>query len=136
MPEEMITGLGLTVCGFVVVGLGITTVTIVATYFLIKYVSRAFGPFGPDQKVLEEGVAGEATILKVRQTGVMVNDQPQVALTLDVRISDWEPYQAETKMVIPIVNVPQFQPGAVVPVKVDPSNRSKVALDVALDIYI
>jgi hypothetical protein len=86
--------------------------------------------FGPNRKVLEEGLSGEATILQVRQTSVMINNQPQAALRLEVRVPGWEPYETEIKMVIPIVNVPQFQPGAVFPVKVDPNNRSKVVLDV------
>jgi hypothetical protein len=127
MPEDLIAllgaGAGLTiiiVCVSIVLTLGITVAAIV----LIR---RAFGP---DRKVLEGGVSGQATILQVRQTGVMVNNQPQAVLTLEVRIPGWEPYQAETKMVIPIVNVPQFQPGTEVPVKVDPSNRNKVILDV------
>jgi hypothetical protein len=127
MPGDLSAWLGASlaltivlVCGGIVLSLGITIGAIVL-------VRRAFMP---NQRVLTEGISGEATILQVRQTGVMVNYQPQVVLTLDVRISDWEPYQAETTMVIPIVNVPQFQPGAVFPVKVDPENRSKVVLDV------
>jgi hypothetical protein len=127
MPEELSALLGASavltivlVCGGGVMSLGIT----IAAIFLVR---RAFVP---SQKMLTEGVSGEATIVQIRQTGVMVNNQPQAALTLDVRVPGWEPYQVETKMIIPIVNVPQFQPGIVVPVKVDPDNHSKVALDV------
>jgi hypothetical protein len=127
MPEEITALLGASValtivivCASVLLSVGIT----VAAIFLVR---RAFMP---SRKVLVEGVSGEATIVQIRQTGVMVNHQPQAALTLDVRVPGWEPYQVEAKMVIPIVNVPQFQPGAVVPVKVDPDDHSKVALDV------
>jgi hypothetical protein len=127
MPGDFSTLLGPTTILIVVLVCCISIFSIAVTVGAIILARRAFGP---NQKVLKEGLSGEATILQIRQTGLMVNDQPQAALTLEVRVPGWESYEAEIKMVIPIVNVPQFQPGAVFPVKVDPNNRNKVVLDV------
>lgn len=85
--------------------------------------------YGPRHPLLKQGTPGEATILEIRDTGIRINVQLLVKLTLEVRVPGWEAYQAETKMVTSIVDIPQFQPGAVTPVKVDSNNRSKVALD-------
>jgi hypothetical protein len=126
-PEDifkMTGGLTFGIIAITCIGILITTGITVLAIVLIK---RAVGP---NKKVLKEGVDGEATILEVGQTGMMVNNQPQAALKLEVRVPGWEPYQTVIKMVIPIVNVPQFQPGAVMPVKVDPNNRAKVVLNV------
>jgi hypothetical protein len=126
-PEDitgMVGGLSAAIIGITCIGILITTgITVLAIVLIRRSV-------GPNKKVLQQGVDGEATILEISQTGMMVNDQPQAALKLEVRVPGWEPYQAVTKMVIPIVNVPQFQPGAVMPVKVDPNNRANVVLNV------
>jgi hypothetical protein len=39
-------------------------------------------------------------------------------------------YQAETKLRISRVAVPQVQPGTVVPVRIDPANPQRVSLDI------
>jgi hypothetical protein len=68
--------------------------------------------------------------MSVQQTGVMVNNQPQVVFDLEVRPPGGTPYRTQAKAVIPIVNIPQFQPGVELPVKVHPSDPMQVALDI------
>jgi hypothetical protein len=85
---------------------------------------------GPDRSVLESGIPAMARIVNVRQTGMMVNNQPQIAFQLEVHPPSGSPYQVETKAVIPMINIPQFQPGAEIPVKIHPADPSKVVLDV------
>ena len=76
------------------------------------------------------GVPAEARILEVWDTHMRVNDDPVVGFLLEVRPTDREPFQAKTKGLISIVFIPQFQPGAIVPVRFDPDDPSRVALDV------
>jgi hypothetical protein len=78
----------------------------------------------------ERGICAEATILEIRDTGMRINDDPVVKLLVEVRPSDGEPYVAKTKSPIPLIHIPQFQPGAEVPVRYDPADPSRVALDV------
>jgi hypothetical protein len=40
------------------------------------------------------------------------------------------PWQAETKALISILEIPRIQPGAVLPVMYDPNDPSRVALDI------
>ena len=106
--------------------------TLVATFIIgaviIVWARKAFGP---NKKLLQSGIPARGTILRVWQTGTLVNNQPQIGLTLQI---DGHPmagsYQTETKVVIPMIAIPQFQPGAVLPVKVDPTNPQKIALDI------
>lgn len=99
----------------------------IGSIFLFR--KLAGNAFGPNQKVLASGLDGTATILSVAQTGVMVNYQPQAVMTLRVEVPGWEPYDVEKKMIIPQMQIPMYQPGAQIPVKVDPENRSKVELN-------
>ncbi|MCJ7623451.1 MAG: hypothetical protein MUO76_08095 [Anaerolineaceae bacterium] len=101
--------------------------TIGITFVLIRVIRKKVGP---DRKILENGIPARARILSVQQTGVMVNYQPQVVFTLDVQPPGGAPYQIQTKAVIPMVNIPQFQPGTEVPVKIHPTDPTKVVMDV------
>jgi hypothetical protein len=83
-----------------------------------------------NQPVRETGVPATAEILEIWDTGVRLNDNPVVGFRLLVTREDGEVYEAETKNVISIVHLCQFQPGAVVAVRVDSDDPSLVALDV------
>lgn len=99
---------------------------LVFSFVLVVVLRRAFGP---NKKLLQQGLPGQATIVSVYQTGTMVNNNPQIGLVLQIN-GPLGQYQTETKAVIPMISIPQFQPGAVLPVKIDPSNRNNIALDI------
>jgi len=129
--EDLAGLIGLATGGTILIIAIATCGSILFTIALIFIIRRVVGNMvGPNKKILQSGVAGEATIVQIQQTGVMVNYQPQALLTVQVQVPGWEPYQAQTRMVIPQVNIPSFQPGAKFPCKVDPDNRATVVLDV------
>ena len=83
-----------------------------------------------NKPVRENGVPASAKVLEVWDTGVRLNDNPVVGFRLLVTLEDGTSYEAETKNVVSVVHIPQVQPGAVLPVKVNPENRQLVALDI------
>lgn len=83
-----------------------------------------------NRPIRENGVPALAEILSIWDTGVKVNDDPVVGFRLLVTLEDGSSYEAETKNLISIVHLCQFQPGAVVPVKVDRDDPQLVALDI------
>jgi len=82
------------------------------------------------REVQAMGEPAEATIREIIDTGMTLNNDPVVDLVLDIRRTGHTNYQARTRTPISRLDVPRFQPGAVVPVKVDPDNPNRVALDV------
>jgi hypothetical protein len=112
------------ICGSILVT---TVITVGITWLAIRLIRKAMGP---NRSILQNGIAAKARILSVQQTGVMVNYQPQVAFQLEVTPPGGAPYQAQAKAVIPMVNIPQFQPGIEVPVKIHPTDPTQVVLDV------
>jgi hypothetical protein len=72
------------------------------------------------QQLMTNGRQGSAVITAVRQTGMYVNENPQVEMDLQVTVDGLEPYTATHRQVIAQIAIPQFQPGATVPVRVDP----------------
>jgi hypothetical protein len=83
-----------------------------------------------NKPVRQNGVAASAEVLEIWDTGVRFNDNPVVGFRLLVTLEDGTSYQAETKNVVSVVHIPQVQPGAILPVKVDPENHELVALDI------
>jgi hypothetical protein len=80
-------------------------------------------------KLLKTGVPAQATILQVSDTGVTVNNSPQIKLLLQVNPPTGMPYQVETKVLISRLQTHAYQPGMVVPVKIDPNDKDKIAID-------
>ncbi len=73
------------------------------------------------------GIPTTAKVLGMQQTGTMINMNPQVQAMLEVQ-GPQGPYQVQTLAVIPQMNIPQFQPGSVVNVRVNPQNHQDVAV--------
>ena len=88
---------------------------------------------GDNRPVRETGMAASAEVLEVWDTGVRLNDNPVVGFRLRVTLEDGTSYEAETRNVVSVVHIPQVQPGAVLPVKVDPEDHARVALDIYED---
>ena len=88
-----------------------------------------FRPIIVSNKLLKTGVRAKAKILKVWDTGVTVNQNPQVGLMLEVTPQNKMPYQAETKQIISRLNPSLYQPGMEVNVRFDPDDTEKVAIE-------
>lgn len=103
-------------------------VLVILLIFFVVY-RKVFAPVDRQRKLQRTGVLAEATVLEIRETGWTVNSiYPVVKLELEVRPPDGQPYQAEVQTLIGRLDVPQLQPGALVAVRYDPRNPSRVAL--------
>jgi hypothetical protein len=78
--------------------------------------------------LLETGEQATATVLKIQNTGMSVNDNPAVHLALEVKRSDREPYATVITTVVDIVALPRVQPGCTVNVRVNAANPEEVAV--------
>lgn len=79
------------------------------------------------EQVAMTGVPMTARLLSMQQTGALVNFNPQVQAMLEVH-GPQGPYQVQTLAVVPQMSIPQFQPGAMVNVRVNPQNPHDVAV--------
>lgn len=74
------------------------------------------------QRLDQVGRVGTATVMALRDTGTTINEDPQVELDLQVTLEGVSPYMVTHRQVISRLAVAGFQPGATVPVKVDPQD--------------
>jgi len=78
--------------------------------------------------LLSTGVRGVGVVVDVQDTGVTINDNPSVRLTLDVTPSDeTPPFRTTVRHTVSRVHVPR--PGDRLAVVLDPADRSRVLLD-------
>lgn len=80
-------------------------------------------------EILAIGKPATGRIVRLIDTGTTINDDPVVEFVLDVNPPDGERYEARTKALVSRLDVASVQPGRIVPVKYDPQNRLRVALD-------
>ena len=112
-----------------ILGLGITCVTLLFTGAIIFFVYRTvYGKINQSNKLLTTGVPAQARVMQLADTGVRLNDNPQVKLVLEVHPMGQSPYQVEVSSFISMIKLAQVQPGQMVNVRYDPADPSKVAL--------
>jgi hypothetical protein len=80
------------------------------------------------QHLMSNGRVGQATITHVTDTGVRMNQNPQVQIDLLVTMDGEPSYEASVTQVISRLAVAAFQPGATVPVRVDPRDPSQLII--------
>jgi hypothetical protein len=112
---------------------GSILLTVIILFFVFRTVSRVTGGIGGmNQKTAQLLVTGEsaqATVTALNASGMMVNYNPVVDITLEVRPMDRPSYTASVRTIIPSIKLAQVQPGMDVAVKFNPNNPSEVAVE-------
>lgn len=89
-----------------------------------------------NNSLLVNGILAEATVVSSDETGRTINYAPIIRIVLDVdRASgaayrpEQQTYRVETQALLPVLKLARVQPGCRLPVRVDPRDPSKVAVD-------
>ena len=112
-------------CVSLLCGLVITVAAIAIPFYIMRNNQKKM------QNLVATGIQGEATILQLEDTGMRINDNPRIAVVLEVRLPGYPPYQVRKTMTVPMIRMSQVQVGAVVVVMADPTqpgNPDKVGL--------
>ena len=82
------------------------------------------------ERLANEGVDGTATIQQMVATGKTVNMQPELQFQLSVDVNGATSDVTHVQVVSPAI-IGQLQPGAQVPVRVDPNDHSQLMIGLA-----
>ena len=82
------------------------------------------------EKLANEGVDGTATIQQMVATGKTVNMQPELQFQMTVDVNGSTSDVTHTQVVSPAI-IGQLQPGAQVPVRVDPNDHTQLMIGLA-----
>ena len=80
-------------------------------------------------RIIASGVAGSATITGLTQTGMFLNENPQVEMDLLVQVAGKPPYAVKRKQFVPLILLGRLSSGAPLAVKVDPADPNNVVID-------
>ncbi len=84
---------------------------------------------GNNSSAFRNGLVGIGTIRSFRQTGLTVNDQPQIRIDFSVEGVDGKIFDSHAKMIVPLTELALLQPGVVLPVRYLPDHTDKVEVD-------
>jgi Protein of unknown function (DUF3592) len=126
----LLSSLVAVIVSFAAAGLLIGVFVLLAEAATLSLIYRViFAPQIRRNILLQKGVAAEARILEVQDTGLTVNERyPMIKLRLQVMPGEGEPYEAKIRMLINRMEIPTFQAGKMVAVKYDPANPQNVAI--------
>lgn len=82
------------------------------------------------ERLANDGVDGTATIISMVATGATINMQPQLQFQMSVDVGGNVSTVTHVQAVSPAI-IGQLQPGAQVPVKVDPNDHSQLMIGLA-----
>jgi hypothetical protein len=108
----------------IIIGSAVFSIVLIIVVF--KYASSMMG----DSKVLDSGVPGQAVVMSLEPTGTVINDMYYVCnIGLRVQLPAQAPFDVIVKQSVPLHAMARVDPGRTVAVKVDPVDRTKVAID-------
>ncbi len=81
---------------------------------------------GERDRLMRDGLAGSATIVGIQQNVARTTLGTWHELALDVALPDRDTYRATRRVALELSTAPHITVGATVPVRVDPSDRSRV----------
>ncbi|HKP89212.1 MAG TPA: SHOCT domain-containing protein [Thermoleophilaceae bacterium] len=77
----------------------------------------------------QSGLPGTAQVLEMSQTGVYVNENPQVKMKLQVQAQGLAPYQVEKKATVPMIAIGMLGTGRPLTVYVNPQDHEDIFID-------
>lgn len=78
------------------------------------------------RRLLKEGVEADAVLLNMEQTGLYVNNQPQIKLQVQVHPVTGRNFVSEVREVLTLIDLSQLRIGSTLKVKYNPANTREV----------
>jgi hypothetical protein len=99
------------------------SVVVALVYFFVNRRASAM------QALTKTGLPGTAQILEMSQTGVYINENPQVRMKLHVEAQGIPPYECEKKVTVPMIALGVLGSGRPLSVYVDPNDHENIYID-------
>jgi hypothetical protein len=112
----------------------LTGIIVISTIsFFIGPMLSFFGGSPSTRKILKTGRTAYGIIKGISESSmggvITVNNQPYVNLKIEVNDGMRAPYIVSLDTIIPRLSVPAFQPGVMIPIKIDLEDHEKIAID-------
>jgi hypothetical protein len=130
-------GLAIGILGGVLgLGVGIMAAPVMGSIMAVIFIGvfggvywAFFRPMQQQGKLLQSGVPASGVITRIWDTGVTINNNPEIGIEVQVTPSTGMPFTAKAKSVISRLQTSYYQPGMACTVRYDPNDTSKVAIE-------
>ena len=106
----------------------ITTALIIGVVYFV--LSRTLFPLlkvaSTNRRLAKEGIEADAVLLNMEQTGLYVNNQPQIKMQLQVHPNTGRNFVSEVREVLTLIDLTQLRIGTTLKVKYNPANTKEV----------
>jgi hypothetical protein len=106
---------------------GFLPVTVILAVIGVVFVFLGWRALQKD-RLHDRGLAGEATVAGVQQTGMWMNENPYVQLDLVVRVPGHQPYEVKHNEIVPQIALGRLTSGEPLPVRVDSNDPSHLVV--------
>ncbi len=108
----------------------LAAVLMILCFFIAAYIVWRLMvlPLKKRNYLLKNGIAGSAEIIAIKDTGITVNKNPQVKLTLQVADSLGRHYTTDIRMLISRINPAYYSVGEIVTVLIDPNDENNIVI--------
>jgi hypothetical protein len=96
---------------------------------LILIGARVRSSAAATDRLLATGIPGTAQVIGLTQTGMYLNENPQVSMNLLITLPGRPPYAATRKEFVPLILLGRLSSGAPLAVRVDPVDPQRVAIE-------
>jgi hypothetical protein len=106
--------------------------SILSLFFILVFgltFGRSFLRNRQAKKLLKTGTRANGRIIEVYDTGVTLNNQPQIGMKIEVTPLSGPPFTSEIKAIISRLQTSYYQPGANCIVRFDPNDKKTVAIE-------
>lgn len=103
-------------------------VTVATLFFVFRMLGGLAKAKREEARILSTGTPAQGQIMAVQQTGTYINNNPQVVIVVQVTPQGGAPYQTQITKVVSMFEIPQYQVGAQVALRIDPVNPMNVAI--------
>jgi|WetSurMetagenome_2_1015567.scaffolds.fasta_scaffold189049_2 hypothetical protein len=106
--------------------------TIFTLFFIIVFGFAFGGRYLRDRKskqLLTNGRRANGKIVELWDTGITINNQPEIGMVIEVTPETEPPFKAEVKLIISRLQTSFYQVGVSCIVKYDPNNKKTVAIE-------
>ena len=97
--------------------------------FLRYLGGRMAASYAKAQQLKATGLPARGTIQSLEQTGLYVNEQPQVAITMQVEMDGRSPYVVTRKEIVPLIALGRLSSGQPLPLKVNPADPNDLVIE-------
>lgn len=108
---------------------GLIMITVIVGIMGTVFWKVLFGPMMLSNRLKKSGFATSARVVEMSDTGVTVNNQPQVKLLLEVTPPNGSPYMVETKQIISRLQTSMYMPGNTIPVLIDLNDKNSIVIN-------